>query len=96
MTNTYAIIENYSGFVWSVQVAADPIAACRQMDETLGAPGRAYEEGGVADLRTTAAVYDVRLAPAGFDVDDGQDPAQIAAVEALPRAAVILTRDAED
>ena len=48
----------------------------------------AYEEVSASELRTTRGVYDVRTAPAGFDVQDGQDREEIAAVEALPRAGV--------
>lgn len=89
----FAILETNSGFVWGVVDAADAIEACRVMDADIGSRGRTYSEGSVSDLRTTAGAYDVRIAPAGFDVDDGQDADAICAVDAMPRAAIILTTD---
>lgn len=86
----FAIIESNSGFVWGVVSADDALAACYVMDAEIG--GRpddgAYEAVSVGELRTTRGVYDVRVAPADFDVQDGQDPGAIAAVEALPRAGI--------
>jgi hypothetical protein len=89
----FAIIETNSGYVWGVVDAASPAEACRIVDEDFGAHGRSYSEGSVFDLRTTGGAYDVRIAPEGFDVLDGQDANAIASVDALPRAAIILTAD---
>lgn len=84
----FAIIESNSGFVWGVVDAESALAACSVVDNEIG--GRPatgfYEPASESELRTTRVVYDVREAPEGFNVDDGQDPEQIAAVEALPRA----------
>ncbi len=87
---TFAIIESYSGFVWGVVTAESALDACSACDDQAGGHrGRGqYEECDTSELRTTRGVYDVRIAPDGFDVQDGQDPADIAQVQALPRAGV--------
>lgn len=97
MATTYAILETNSGFVWGIVTAANPIAACRAMDESARTYGRTYAEGSVADLRTTGGAYDVRLAPAGLENDQrgGDDDSLIADVGAMPRAAVIIASDAD-
>ncbi len=89
----FAILESNTGFVWGVTDAATAAEACRVIDEDVGVYGRSYSEGSVSDLRTTRGAYDVRVAPENFNVFDGQDADEIAAVEALPREAVILTAD---
>lgn len=94
MTKTFAMIDLNSGFVWGVETALDAVSACRQMDEAIGAYGRSYDEGLASDTRGGTDGYAVYEAPAGFDVTDGQDVEQIAAVEALPRVAVVLIGDA--
>jgi hypothetical protein len=88
--NRFAIIESNSGFVWGVVDASDALAACIACDSEVGNRPEAghYEPADLADLRTTRGVYDVRTAPEGFDVQDGQDPEAIAAVNSLPRAGV--------
>jgi hypothetical protein len=88
--NTYAILESNTGYVWGVVQAESAIAACAVCDAEVGGDRDegAYEEVGTSELRTTRGVYDVRTAPAGFSVQDGQDRDEIAAVEALPRAGV--------
>jgi hypothetical protein len=91
----FAILETNSGFVWGVVDAADAIEACRLIDEDFGSYGRLYREGSVSDLWTTEGAYDVRIAPTSFDAPDGQDGCAIAAVDAMPRAAIILVEDAE-
>lgn len=86
----FAIIESNSGYVWCVVNADSALAACSICDaETGGDRGEGhYETVGVGDLRTTRGVYDVRVAPAEFDVQDGRAAESIAAVEALPRAGI--------
>ena len=86
----FAILESNSGYVWGVVDAETAIDACSVCDAEIGGDRGAgqYESASYSDLRTTRGVYDVRIAPAGFDVQDGQDPASIAAVEALPRAGI--------
>jgi hypothetical protein len=59
----YAILDTNSGFVWGVETARDPIAACSYMDADADEYGRTYFEGSNADLRTTRGAYDVREAP---------------------------------
>ena len=83
----FAILESNSGFVWGVVDSDSSIQACYDVDaDTGGRPGDGeYEPVSVGELRTTRGWYDVRLAPDGFDVVDGQDQDSIAAVEALPR-----------
>ncbi len=86
----FAIIESNSGYVWGVVNADSALDACSACDAEIGGRPESghYESVSVGELRTTRGVYDVRLAPAGFDVQDGQDAASIDAVQALPRAGV--------
>jgi hypothetical protein len=86
----FAIIESNSGYVWGVVDAETALAACSVCDADVGGDRGegAYEEVSSSELRTSRGVYDVRLAPAGFDVADGQDSEAIASVQALPRAGV--------
>lgn len=90
----YAMIDIDSGYVWGVENAADPVAACRQMDEALGVTGREYEAHGPRSGagRSGQTGYEVYQAPVGFDVQNGQDQAEIAAVSALPRVAIVTVR----
>jgi hypothetical protein len=91
----FALIDIDSGFAWGVADAESPAEACRLVDEDFGADGRDYEDHGpdsYAD-RQGRPGYIVHEVPAGFDVDDGQDKAQIAAVEAHPRVAIVLITD---
>ena len=86
----FAILESNSGYVWGVVSAESALAACALVDAETGARPEAgtFESVSVGELLTTRGVYDVRTAPAHFDVADGQDRAEIAAVTALPRAGV--------
>lgn len=94
----YAIIESNTGFVWAVVDADDALAACYAADrETGGRPEDGqYEPAPTSDLRSTRGVYDVREAPAGFDVDDGQDATEIERVQALPRAGIYGLAQADE
>ena len=85
----YAILETNTGYVWGVETAASPIDACRQLDRSIGEHGLTYEEAPAGALYTTEGLYDVRVAPDGFDVVDGQDRAAIADVNAMPTAALV-------
>ena len=78
-----ATIDLASGFVWWVGDAEDPADACaRSHAETGNTPAEF-----VACTRTDgAATYAVHEVPAGFDVEDGQQAAAIAATEAHPLA----------
>ena len=89
-TNRFAVLESNSGFVWGVVDAESALAACAAVDADAGGMHEAgeYESVSVSELQTNRGVYDVRIAPAGFDVLDGQDQDAVAAVEALPRAGV--------
>lgn len=97
----YAVLETNSGYVWAVVDAQSPLDACYEADNRAGGSPEdfngvgKYVEVSVSDINTTKGHYDVREAPSGFDVQDGQDREQIAAVEALPRAGV-FTWQAED
>jgi hypothetical protein len=90
MAMRFAIIDSYTGYVMGVVDAASAADACAAVDAEAGNARHdgAYEEVCVSELRTTRCVYDVRVAPAGFDAQDGQDPDAIAAVSRLPRAGV--------
>lgn len=96
----YILIDDLTGFVWGDTVAADPVAACRAIDEALGETDRQYEDIGRCYLRGTETGYHVHVVPADFPVDlppvtDGQDEATIAMVEALPIATRVLFSSAE-
>lgn len=84
----FAILESNSGYVWGVVDADSALEACLACDADFGGRHEAghYEPASYSDLRSTRGVYDVRVAPEGFDVDNGQDQASIDAVCALPRA----------
>ena len=86
----FAILESNSGYVWGVVDAESALEACMACDAEYGGRPEAghYEPASYSDLRATRGVYDVRVAPAGFDVIGGQDPAAIDAVCALPRAGI--------
>jgi len=94
MTKTFALIDNASGYVWGVTTAADPIEACRKVDEDFHEHGRTYEEVGYFD--GDEGGYHVYEVPAGFDVDDGSTQKGIDAVERHDRVArVTFTRGDE-
>lgn len=83
----FAIIETFTGYVWGVVDADDPVGACYAVDADVRADRGAgqYEPMSFADQRTTRGAYSVHAAPADFDVMDGQDRDAIEAVENLPR-----------
>jgi len=99
MTDTrFAMIDLNSGYVWGVETADDAVAACRQMDQAIGGVDRIYDKHGPNSYaeRRGQSGYIVYAVPAEFDVDDGQDAAQIVAVEAHPRVAIVLVSDATE
>jgi hypothetical protein len=85
----YAMIDENSGFVWGVEDADDPIAACRQMDSGE-ARFAEYEDIGGQRFNGRSG-YHVYVAPPGWDCSDGQDQETIEAVEAMPHVARIAT-----
>jgi hypothetical protein len=86
----FAVIDSYTGFVMGVVDAASAENACVAIDVEArnGRHDGAYIEVDASELRTTRCLYDVRVAPAWFCVENGQDPDEIAAVDGLPRAGV--------
>ena len=79
---SYATIDAHSGFVWWIGEAETPAEACtKSTAETGGDSGVQYEERSRYDAGLS---YYVHKVPAGFDVQDGQHPANIEAVEAFP------------
>jgi hypothetical protein len=88
--NRFAIIESNTGYVWGVVNAESALAACAACDADAGGDrGEGYyEEVSESELRTSRGVYDVRTAPEGFSVTDGQADDDIERVSALPRAGV--------
>ena len=83
----FATIEINSGYVWWVGDAADEAEACRKSDaEGGGQTEGQYHRIMSSEINNTDGGYAVYEAPAGFDVSDGQDEAEIAAVSALPLA----------
>ena len=96
-TETYAIIDIHSGYVWGVTDAVSPEDACREIDAELGAPGRGYATFGPNSgaEREGKGGYLVHRVPAGFTVENGQEAAAIRAVEAHRLVAVVLTSEPE-
>lgn len=87
----YILIENHSGYVWGEADAADPIEACRIVDEHVGGELREYAEAFYVD--TSRNAYHVHQAPADWrPVDDGQSQSEIERVAALPRVALVTFR----
>lgn len=80
-TQRFAVIDNDAGLIWWCGDAESAEAACQAADLTGGevrgqyrwAPKNSGEHG-----------YFVYQAPEGFEVNDGSDSTEIAAVEAMP------------
>jgi hypothetical protein len=90
----YVLIDEHSGYVWGEAVAADPVAACRAVDERLGETERVYEDIGGGARFAGRSGYHVYEAPAGFpSVLDGQNPDEVSRVMALPCVTQVVTRD---
>lgn len=84
----YAIIEDYSGYVWGVIEAETPVDACRKLDEEIGGEPRTYENIGSARWYGNGGCYHVHIAPDDYECENGGDDAkEIAMVEAMPLAA---------
>lgn len=82
MPARFATVDIASGFVWWIGDAEDPADACaRSHAETGNTTAEFVECRG-----TDGATYAVHEVPAGFDVEDGQQAAAIAATEAHPFA----------
>lgn len=79
---TFALIDNASGYVWHVCQANSPEAACAKAAIETGGDERAFEH--TYQLASNEYGFHVYAAPAGFTVNDGQNAAEIAAVSALP------------
>ena len=81
----FALIESNTGYVWGVVNAETALAACAECDIQMAGGDRgegAYEPANFGDRN----FYEVHIAPEDFDVQNGQNDDEIAAVEALPRA----------
>ena len=88
---TYALIDEYSGFIWGVMDAPDPIAACRAVDADCHEYNRNYKDigGGRFDGRSGYLAYEV---PDGYTVNDGQNQDSIDRIAAFPLVARIVIR----
>lgn len=74
----YVLIDHYTGFVWGETDAADPIEACRKVDEEVGSEPRTYHR----ETLTGQSGYHVYEAPKlWISINDGQIPSQIERVE---------------
>ncbi|MFN4287554.1 MAG: hypothetical protein ACK4E3_03555 [Brevundimonas sp.] len=76
----YAIIDNPSGYIWGVTDAADPIDACRKIDQEIGGETREYDTVPRFSFGNEAG-YHVYEVPADYNVDDGQSEREIARLE---------------
>jgi hypothetical protein len=88
----YALIDNYTGYIWGVVDAASPLAACRTLDAELRQPDRHYFEQYDPDFSNESG-YHVYPVPASWDCTDGEDETAIAYVTDRPRAAYFSTED---
>ena len=89
----YALIDNNSGYVFGVVDASNPVEAAKILDQKIGDGSREYEEAGRPDFSNETG-YHVYHAPADFEVDDGQNEKEIAAVSALPKAGYVRSVEA--
>lgn len=87
----YILIDEHTGYIWGDVEAEGPFEACEKLDNENHAFDYDYEEVARFNGETGYHVYE---APAGFpEVTDGQDEAQIAAVEAIGSPTLIAHRD---
>lgn len=83
-TTRYAMIDSHTGYVWGIETAESPVAACRQMDYAIdpsAADGRDYEEISQSEARGGRDCYYVYDATT-LAVDAQRDDAAV--VQALP------------
>lgn len=78
---TFALIDNASGFIWWTGVAASPEAACTAATLDTGSEVTEYEN--TYSLASNEGGYHVYAAPNGFEVNDGQDQDSINAVSSM-------------
>lgn len=81
-TQTFALIDNNSGFIWWTGAAASPEAACAAATLDYGMDVVQYEHA--YSLASNEGGYHVHAAPAGFAVIDGQNAEAINTVSAMP------------
>lgn len=93
----FILIDENSGFVWGDALAADPIAACRAVDASVGETSRLYDDIGSGARFDGRSGYHVYEAPDGWTwpdgLGDGQNQGVIDAVAALPCVTRIVKRD---
>lgn len=81
----YALIDNYTGFVWGVTDASDPIEACALVDAETGDTDRQYDTYPARLLeRESRSGYRIHKVPDDFDVEDGQNEDEIERVLSWP------------
>lgn len=79
----FALIDLDSGYVWGVYDADTPAAACQMSDRDNKAAPRTYTDTYRSQISGKSG-FAVHAAPAGFDINDGQNSDEIQAVSALP------------
>ncbi len=92
----YATIDLNSGFVWWLGYADDPEEACRMSPEGNDHPvteAGVYKRISPSQAKDTGGGYAVYEIPPDFDIDDGQDRADIAKVEAQRFVGLYRWRD---
>src|SRR5262245_61735278 len=91
----YIAIDNHSGFIWFDVDAASPEAACAEFDASIGGRPETceYEAHGPGyHPASNEAAYFVYEAAADFPpVGDGQDRAEIEAVEGRCKLVAVVT-----
>ena len=92
---TFAMIDNNSGFLFGVVAAETPEDACRVLDESVGCHGRTYERVRISGTTQTGyVVYNVTGTMEAGDDLDGQDEATIDRASTGRLVAEIACRDA--
>jgi hypothetical protein len=95
MMTRYALIDNYSGYIWGVANATSAIDAARVVDTDIGGDPREYEEVSRFDFANSSG-YHVYEVPAGYDVDDGQSRNEIARLEEVGRHVACISFETTD
>lgn len=93
-TTRYAAIDRHSGYVWGETAAEDALtAAATILRESDASAERTVEECSRYDAEASLDLYEV---PAALVIEDGQDAATIAAVEAGDYVLTVRTRRVEE
>ena len=89
----FAAVDRQSGFVWGVADALEPMVAAVAICEAADDSRRYAAE--LVNRWDADASFDVYEVPAALVIEDGQDPATIAAVVASAYVCTVTMHDAD-